>query len=324
VELLSVEYGDFEDLFDGDRPEGVRSACLKMGLSIDPALVRGERVLERIVEALTPLFKGADSVMALGPDSCGELETIAHLTAYIILDLQRDLCEWPAGRYCSCRCLGSEHEYDLYVESIDEHVGLFSAQLAVDVVRMILRQDRFDPHMIWVIDLVRHLRRQPRLRLRPRRVANLLGCSQQSARWAIQALERYGYVFPVRRRRRRRSKGGRVLIVDDSAQVRDLLSRIIELWGYDAITALDGEEGLVLLDWADYRAVFVDLLMPSMDGATFLQRARAQGVSCPIFVVSAYVYRWGASELKAMGATAFVPKPFSVVEIDGLIKKYLR
>jgi CheY-like chemotaxis protein len=187
---------------------------------------------------------------------------------------------------------------------------------------MMLRQEHFDPRLIWVIDLVRRLHHQPRLRLTGKRVAHLLGCSQDSARWAIQELERYGYVLPTRTRRRR-SKGGRVLIVDDSARVRDLLSRIVEPWGYDAITAVDGEEGLIFLDWMHYKAIFVDLMMPSIDGVTFLQRAREQGVTCPIFVVSAYDYRWSVGELEALGATAFVPKPFSIVEIERLIKKYL-
>jgi len=323
VELLSIEYGDFEDIFNGDQPEGIRSACLKVGLSVDPALVGGEEASGRIVDALAPVFQRVRNVMIAESSPGSQLETIAYLTACIILDLQRDLCEWPAGRYCSCHPLDSEREYNLYIESIDERVGSFSAQLAVEVVRMILRQDRFDPRLIWVIDLVRHLRRQPRLRLNSKRVANLLGCSQSSARWAIQELERYGYVFPSHKRRRRRLKEGHILIVDDSARVRDLLSRIIEPWGYDVITAVDGEEGLILLDWMHYKAVFVDLVMPSVDGMTFLQRARAQGVTCPIFVVSAYGYRWSTSEIETMGATAFVPKPFSIAEIEGLIKKYL-
>ena len=322
MELLTVDYGDFGS--DSQPEPGGQSAFLKILLSVDPTLLQGTDLPQRLGDLLIPVFPGVRSAVQAAADTSSVTEMVARLTGGIILDLQRDLCEWPGGHRLSCRSSSSMHSYELYVESIDERVGRFAAQVAVNVVRLMMLQERFDPRVIWLIDLVRHLRRHPRIRLHPKRVAAQLKCSVSSAEWAIQELERYGYASPARSRRFRHRQGGRILIIDDSAQIRDLLSRMLEGMGYDVITAVDGEEGMTLLGWASYRAVFVDLLMPCMDGFTFLKQARQQGATCPLFVVSAYEYRWKPEELRDAGATDFVSKPFSIAEIDAVLRKHLR
>jgi CheY-like chemotaxis protein len=324
MELISVEYGEFADLLDGDLPEESQSACLKIQLFIDPSLSYEVSVCQRVADDLALVFSGLGRI-DFAESACGEgVQALALLTARLILDLQRDLCEWQAGQFYRCVGTQSEHEYDLYIESIDERVGRFSAELAVTLIRMIMLHEPFDPRLIWIVDLVRHLHRQPRMRLVSRRVAHLLGCSLGSAEWAIQGLERYGYLSATDMRRPRRTQRGCILIVDDSAQIRDLLGRILELLGYDVITAVDGDEGLILLDWTDYKAIFCDLLMPQLEGTVFLQRARSRGVTCPIFAISAYGHRWSTSELLAFGATAYLEKPFSISEIESLLEKYVK
>jgi CheY-like chemotaxis protein len=322
MELLSVEYGDFADLFDGEPPYKSRNACLKIKLAIDPPLLDLKGRPKKIATDLGQVFPSVQNII---PREYADnpADTVAYLVGGIIVDLQRDLCEWPAGHNCHCQNERTDYVYELCIESIDEHVARFAAQFAIELVRMMLLQERFDPRMIWVIDLVRHLRRQPRLRLIPKRIAHRLACSESSARWAIQALQRYGYLPADQIRRPRRAKSGCILIVDDSAQIRDLLGRILEWLGYDVVTAVDGQEGLILLDWANYAAIFVDLVMPSLDGRTFIEHARSHGTTSPIFVISAYSHRWEPSELEALGATAYIPKPFSITEIEKLIKSYL-
>ena len=324
MELLSIEYGDFDAMCDLDLSHECPSACLKVHITVDPVLVSHHEMMARLQDALATVFQGVRGIVAESRDAQDDTETIAHLTGAVILALQRDLCEWPSGSSLYYRPLDNRHEYELFVESIDERVGRFAAQLAVNVMRMLMIDERFDPRLIWVIDLVRLLHRQPRLRLSPKRVAAQLRCSVDSAEWAIQELQRYGYVLATKPRRTRRAKGGRILVVDDSAQIRDLLGRVLESMGYDVITAVDGQEGMILLDWTTYKAVFVDLMMPCMDGFAFLKQARAQGVACPLFVVSAYTYRWDAEFMKATGATAFLSKPFSVSEIEQVLRKHVK
>ena len=332
MELLSVEYGDLGDFFGGDPPYQSQNACLKIRLAVDPKLLDLQGRPDKIAADLGRIFPSVQNIISRerNPNegdpnnkNVDSANTVAYLVGGIIVDLQRDLCEWPAGHSCHCQNEPASHIYELCIESIDERVARFSAQFAVELVRMMLLQERFDPRMIWVIDLVRHLRRQPRLRLSPKRIAHRLACSESSASWAIQALQRYGYLSADQVRRPRRAKKGCILIVDDSAQIRDLLGRILEWLGYDVVTAIDGEEGLILLDWANYAAIFVDLVMPSLDGKAFIERAKSNGVTSPIFVISAYSHRWEPHDLQALGATAFIPKPFSIADIEKLIKSYL-
>ncbi|HUT18729.1 MAG TPA: response regulator [Anaerolineae bacterium] len=323
MELLSIDYGDLNTMCAWDPSLESRNACLKMWLYVDPTLVFHENEAQRIYDSLIEILPSlSTSVGCEGPLPAGT-EGIARLTAGIALELQRDLCEWPRGSCVRCRPIGNGHAYELYVESIDERVGRFAAQLSVNLVRMMLLDEPFDPRLMWVIDLVRLLRRQPRLRLNPKRIASELGCSVENAGWAIEELDRYGYALPGETRRQQHTRSGRILVVDDSARIRDLMSRILETLGYDAITAVDGEEGLILLDWASYEAVFVDILMPCMDGFAFLKEARAQGITCPIFVISAYSHRFEPQQMQAVGASDYLRKPFSVSEIEDLLHRHL-
>lgn len=324
MELLSVEYSEPTGSLNGGQASGEQSASLRVCLSVDPVLLARYQDLPKVVDSLRAVFPLAKDVQGRQVAAANEgTETIARLAGALVLGLQQDLCEWPTARYYSCAPGGSAGEYELSIETIDERVGRFAAQLAVEVIRQLMLNERFDARLIWLIDLVRHLRRQPRLKLSPKRVARLLGCSVGSAEWAISGLERYGYVHAEEAHWSRRTRSGYILIVDDSPQVRDLLSRMLELMGYDVVVATDGDEGLILLGWADYQAVFVDLVMPSVDGVTFLQRARAQGITCPIFAVSGYDYRWTPRQLESQGATAYLRKPFSMAEIENLIGEHL-
>ncbi len=320
MELLSIEYHDQVDIPDD---EACVCAWLNIRLSVSSLL------LGHTPEAMAMLQSLDASLGQSPPDVWSDQpQQIAALVGRLILELERDLCEWPGPHQCQCLSVMPDDEmsfpcYELCVECIDEKIGRFSAQIAVDIVRLILRGERFNPRIIWVIDLVRQLRRYPRLRLVGTRVASVLGCSRRNAEWAIHELERYGYLSAEEKRRPRRAKGERILIVDDSPQIRDLLGRILEWLGYDVITAVNGEEGLIFLDWACYRAIFVDLMMPALGGADFLKRARAMGITHPIFIISAYDHVWNVDQLNELGATDYVPKPFSITEIENLVNRYL-
>ncbi len=67
-----------------------------------------------------------------------------------------------------------------------------------------------------------------------------------------------------------------VLLVEDNDDIRGALAEWLELEGYHVVTAADGEEGLArLAEGIEPRAIVLDLMMPRMDGWTFLERLRA-------------------------------------------------
>ena len=76
---------------------------------------------------------------------------------------------------------------------------------------------------------------------------------------------------------RRYQKGdtaGKVLIVEDEADARDMLSRLVEKEGWEVALAGNGREGLALVAEAQPTLIFTDLMMPVMDGFTFVEELR--------------------------------------------------
>lgn len=78
-----------------------------------------------------------------------------------------------------------------------------------------------------------------------------------------------------------------VLVVDDNADIRELAAAVLRADGYDVREAVNGQDALDLL--ADLREepclVLLDLMMPVMDGRTFLDRLGEQHRAAPIPVV---------------------------------------
>ncbi len=71
-----------------------------------------------------------------------------------------------------------------------------------------------------------------------------------------------------------RKRGGRVLVVDDEDEMREMLSEYLAGLGLEVATAADGEEGLEAVRTEAPDAVLLDLVMPVMDGMTFLRKLR--------------------------------------------------
>lgn len=102
--------------------------------------------------------------------------------------------------------------------------------------------------------------------------------------------------------------GMRILIIDDSRFTRALLRRDLES-EHEVIEAPDGLQALSLVATEAPDLIFVDLLMPQMDGFGFLKETREAGFLGPIIVCSASTQPSVESRIKELGATAFVAKP---------------
>ncbi len=112
--------------------------------------------------------------------------------------------------------------------------------------------------------------------------------------------------------------GKRVLVVDDDASIRELLSTVLEDDGYEVVPAANGEDALAVCARWRPDVIVLDLMMPVMDGWTFAKRLRERD-DIPIVVLSA------ANDLerhaKSVGATEVIGKPF---DLDQLIPKVAR
>lgn len=81
----------------------------------------------------------------------------------------------------------------------------------------------------------------------------------------------------------------RVLVVDDEADFRNLMSFWLESKGYKVITASDGKAAIDLVKDKKADIVFMDLRMPIMDGVDALKAIRTFDASTPIIIISSYI-----------------------------------
>ena len=65
-------------------------------------------------------------------------------------------------------------------------------------------------------------------------------------------------------------KLGRVMVVDDEENIREVLSNYLENMNYDVVTAIDGQEALNKYKKGEFDLVISDLLMPNIDGLELL------------------------------------------------------
>jgi CheY-like chemotaxis protein len=121
-------------------------------------------------------------------------------------------------------------------------------------------------------------------------------------------------------------QGGSVLVVDDEPQVAWVLRFSLEHEGYRTYTASNGLEALEELERHHPKVMVLDLMMPEMDGWAVLNAMNKLplGDRPRVVIVSALTGPDDKTKATALGADAFVPKPFDVEELiavlDGLAK----
>ncbi len=118
-----------------------------------------------------------------------------------------------------------------------------------------------------------------------------------------------------------RTGGARLLIIDDEANMRDMLSRLLRRAGYRVETAADGQQGIERLAGGHYDFVLCDLKMPRMDGMQFLKAARERLSATTVIMMSAYGTIDTAVEAMKHGAYDYISKPFKIDEVVLTLKK---
>jgi CheY-like chemotaxis protein len=114
-----------------------------------------------------------------------------------------------------------------------------------------------------------------------------------------------------------------VLVVDDDPVIRDMMVDILSLEGYDPLVARNGQEALELLQREESLLVFLDLLMPVIDGNEVCRRLNADSglrQRHVIVVMSALDHLTHVSELHV---DATMPKPFVVEDVLAILKPYM-
>ena len=112
-----------------------------------------------------------------------------------------------------------------------------------------------------------------------------------------------------------------ILVIDDEANMRHMLSSLLAKHGYAVDVAGDGSEGLSLIAQNIYNYILCDLKMPVMDGMAFLAAMQEKRYSGTVIMMSAYGTVDQAIETVKQGAYDYISKPFKVEEILLVLRK---
>ncbi|MFA6899697.1 MAG: sigma-54 dependent transcriptional regulator [Desulfurivibrionaceae bacterium] len=107
----------------------------------------------------------------------------------------------------------------------------------------------------------------------------------------------------------------RLLIIDDEANMRHMLSLLTGKAGYVVTLAENGQEGLDILAKQEADLILCDLKMPRLNGLGFLAKIKEMDVDAPIVMMSAYAAIEDAVEAMKAGAYDFITKPFKADEV---------
>ena len=119
---------------------------------------------------------------------------------------------------------------------------------------------------------------------------------------------------------------GKILVIEDNRDSRDILSKLLRMSGYDVVSASDGETGYSTAVAHEPDLIITDINMPRMDGIEFVKRVRMDGTlsTTPVLVVTAFGSNVAREAIEA-GADASAEKPFDfdkfLMTVQGLIAR---
>ncbi len=114
-----------------------------------------------------------------------------------------------------------------------------------------------------------------------------------------------------------------VLVVDDNAQITDLLRQYLTGQGFSVATAADGKEALTCVSARPPDLILLDVMMPVMDGFEFMRRLRPQH-EIPVIFLTARLEEMDLLTGFNLGADDYLTKPFSMSELMARVTAVLR
>lgn len=111
----------------------------------------------------------------------------------------------------------------------------------------------------------------------------------------------------------------KVLVVDDTKSIKQLLTTCLEFMNYEVLTANNGTEALELLKNESVDFIFLDIKMPEISGTEVLRRIRGLGIYTPVIIMTAFGTVKNAVECTRLGAVAYLQKPFTANKVRHIL-----
>jgi DNA-binding response OmpR family regulator len=116
----------------------------------------------------------------------------------------------------------------------------------------------------------------------------------------------------------------RILVVEDEAQLADLIGRVLRENHYDVEVTYDGTSGLDLALSGNYDAIVLDRMLPGTDGLHLCQQLRGEGIDTPTLILSARGETSERVEGLDAGADDYLGKPFAFSELLARVRALTR
>ncbi|MBW9170561.1 response regulator [Clostridium estertheticum] len=115
----------------------------------------------------------------------------------------------------------------------------------------------------------------------------------------------------------------KVLVIDDTKNIRMLLTTCLELKGYKVLTADSGKSAIDILkeEKQSIDIIFLDIRMPEMSGTEVLKIIRDMGFNCPVIIMTAFATVKNAVDCTKLGAAAYLQKPFSPDRVTSVLEE---
>jgi CheY-like chemotaxis protein len=113
--------------------------------------------------------------------------------------------------------------------------------------------------------------------------------------------------------------GAKILVVDDSEEVREVLRELLSRHGYTVVTCPDGESGLVELESRTFDVAMVDLGLPGISGLEVAERLKSRWPATQVALMTGYGDRMGPEDAHAKGVDFVLAKPFSLDQLRSVV-----
>jgi two-component system cell cycle response regulator DivK len=119
---------------------------------------------------------------------------------------------------------------------------------------------------------------------------------------------------------------GKILHVEDNADNRHLVRRVLESEGYEVVEASNGSQALEVLDAQQIDLALMDINMPDIDGYTLATRIRStpRFATLPILAMTANVMHGDRERSLAAGCDGYIQKPIDIDILSMQIERYMR
>jgi excisionase family DNA binding protein len=112
----------------------------------------------------------------------------------------------------------------------------------------------------------------------------------------------------------------RILVVDDEEPVREVLQLALEARGYEVVLAKDGREALRIARQESFDLIFLDVLLPGLDGAAVLKTIKRRDPEALVVLITGYPQHEKTLAALEHGPAMFLPKPIKLEDIHTVLK----